>query len=64
LPRTQLHFLNALACFFADCQEWEWIPRRFHPARAFAQPRSLAAKVNFQPRVISDDIWAKLVWVA
>jgi Phage integrase family len=62
LPRTQLHFLNALACFFADCQEWEWIPRRFHPARAFAQPRSLAAKVNFQPRVISDDIWAKLVW--
>jgi hypothetical protein len=62
LPRTQLHFLNALACFFADCQEWEWIPRRFHPARAFAQPRSVYAKVNFQPRVISDDIWAKLVW--
>jgi hypothetical protein len=62
LPRTQLHFLNALACFFADCQEWEWMPRRFHPARAFAQPRSLAAKVNLQPRVISDDIWAKLVW--
>jgi Phage integrase family len=62
LPRTQLHYLNALACFFADCQEWEWIPRRFHPARAFAQPRSIAAKVNFQPRVISDDIWAKLVW--
>ena len=20
LPRTQLHFLNSLACFFADCQ--------------------------------------------
>jgi hypothetical protein len=62
LPRTQLHFLNALACFFADCQEWEWIPRRFHPARAFAQPRSLQAKVNCQPRVISDDSWAKLLW--
>jgi integrase len=62
LPSTQLHFLNALACFFADCQEWEWIPRRFHPARAFAQPRSLKAKVNFQPRVINDDCWAKLLW--
>jgi integrase len=62
LPRTQLHFLNTLACFFADCQEWEWIPRRFHPARAFAQPRSLYAKVNFQPRVIGDDSWAKLLW--
>ena len=62
LPRTQLHFLNALACFFADCQEWEWIPRRFHPARAFAQPRSLQARVNCQPRVISDDSWAKLLW--
>jgi hypothetical protein len=62
LPRTQLHFLNTLACFFADCQEWEWMPRRFHPARAFAQPRSLYAKVNLQPRVIGDDSWAKLLW--
>ena len=62
LPRTQLHFLNSLACFFADCQEWEWIPRRFHPARAFAQPRAIYAKVNLQPRVISDDSWAKLLW--
>ena len=62
LPRTQLHFLNSLACFFADCQEWEWIPRRFHPARAFAQPRAVYAKVNTQPRVIGDDSWAKLLW--
>jgi integrase len=62
LPRTQLHFLNALSCFFGDCQEWEWMPRRFHPARAFAQPRSLYGLVNFQPRVISDDSWAKLLW--
>jgi integrase len=62
LPRTQLHFLNAMACFFADCQEWEWMPRRFHPARVFAQPRSLYGLVNVQPRVISDDSWAKLLW--
>jgi hypothetical protein len=41
LPRTQLHFLNAMCCFFRDCQEWEWIPRRLDAARAFGQPRSL-----------------------
>jgi len=61
-PSTQLHFLNAMSCFFADCQEWEWIPRRFHPARAFSQPRSLRGLINRQPRVISDDTWAKLLW--
>ena len=26
------------APFFRDCQEWEWIPRRFDPARALAHP--------------------------
>jgi hypothetical protein len=62
MPATQLHFLNAMACFFADCQEWEWIPRRFHPARAFSQPRGLRGLINRQPRVISDDTWAKLLW--
>lgn len=38
------------------------MPRRFHPARAFAQPRSVYGRVNVQPRVISDDSWAKLLW--
>jgi len=40
------------------------MPRRFHPARVFAQPRSLYGLVNVQPRVISDDSWAKLLWAA
>lgn len=62
LPRTQLHFLNAICCFFRDCQEWEWIPRRLDAARAFAQPRSLRGRVGPQPRVLSDDVWAKLLW--
>jgi hypothetical protein len=61
-PRTQLHFLNAICCFFRDCQEWEWIPRRLDAARAFAQPRSLRARVGPHPRILSDDVWAKLLW--
>jgi integrase len=61
-PRTQLHFLNAMCCFFRDCQEWEWIPRRLDATRAFAQPRSVRARVGPHPRVLSDDVWAKLLW--
>lgn len=61
-PRTQLHFLTVMCGFFRDVQEWEWIPRRLDAARAFAQPRSLRALVGPQPRVLSDDVWAKLLW--
>ena len=29
----------ATRTFFRDCQEWDWIPRRFNPPRALATPR-------------------------
>jgi len=61
-PRCKLHHLGALSTFFRDCQEWEWIPRRFDPGRSFAAPRSLLALISPNPRVIADDIWAKLLW--
>lgn len=35
--------ITALRTFFRDCQEWEWLPRRFDPQRALATPRSIAA---------------------
>jgi hypothetical protein len=38
------------------------ITRRFDPIRTFATPNSLRALVGIQPRIIADDIWAKLVW--
>jgi hypothetical protein len=47
--------------FFRDCQVWEWIPRRFDPARALALPRSAAALISTSPRVVAD-VWAKLLW--
>ena len=51
----------ATRTFFRDCQEWEWFPRRFDPSRALALPRSVDALIGTDPRVIADDIWAKLL---
>ena len=48
--------------FFRDVQEWEWLPRRFDPTRALATPRSVNARIGPAPRVIADDVWAKLLW--
>jgi len=48
--------------FIRDLQEWEWIPRRFDPARTLALPRSVRVLIGPVPRVVADDQWAKLVW--
>jgi integrase len=61
-PPSRAAALAALRRFFRDLQEWEWIPRRFDPARAFAAPRSLRALIGPAPRPIADDVWAKLIW--
>lgn len=61
-PRTKAHMLMGTRAFFRDLQEWEWIPRRFDPTRALALPRSVAALIGTDPRVIADEVWAKLLW--
>ncbi|MGW4995560.1 hypothetical protein ACWEQ3_49785 [Streptomyces mirabilis] len=61
-PRTKSHILMGTRMFLRDLQEWEWIPRRFDPARALAVPRTIAALIVTNPRVIADEIWAKLLW--
>jgi integrase len=61
-PKTKRSYLRIARTFFRDCQDWEWIPRRFDPARALATPRSIQALQGPDPRVIADDIWAKLLW--
>jgi integrase len=60
--RTKEGYLGALRAFFGDCQEWGWIGRRFDPGRALATPRSVKALIGPKPRVIADEIWAKLLW--
>ena len=59
---TKATQLSAVRAFFRDCQEWDWIPRRFDPQRALATPRSVAALLGPDPRVIADEVWAKLMW--
>ncbi len=61
-PGTKVARISALRTFFRDCQEWGWIPIRFDPNRALATPRSIYALMGPDPRVIADDIWAKLLW--
>ena len=61
-PRSKAHLIWSLRTFFRDLQEWEWIERRFDPRRAFALPRSIKALIGPDPRVISDEVWAKLMW--
>lgn len=61
-PATIAHHLNAVGAFFRDCQEWEWIPRRFDPRRCFSIPRSVRGLIAPNPRIIADDVWAKLLW--
>jgi integrase len=61
-PNSKQSFLAALRRFFADCQEWGWLPRHFDPDRVFATPKTLQALLAPRPRVLSDEVWAKLLW--
>ncbi len=61
-PRSKASLIGSVRTFFCDLQEWEWIERRFDPRRALGIPRSIAALIGPEPRVIADDIWAKLMW--
>jgi integrase len=59
---TKYSHLHALRRFFSDLQEWEWIPRIFDPNRTLRTPGPIKACLTTNPRVIADDIWAKLLW--
>ena len=61
-PSTYAGRISALRVFFRDLQEWELIPRRFDPIRSFETPKSVLAKIGPNPRIIADDVWAKLMW--
>jgi integrase len=61
-PSTRARLLSGLRGFFRDLQEWDQIPRRFDPYQSFNPPKALMAAIRPDPRTISDDVWAKLVW--
>jgi site-specific recombinase XerC len=60
--RAKAHHLSSVSTFFRDIQEWGWIPRRLDPRRSFAAPRSLRALIGPKPKIIANEIWAKLLW--
>ena len=61
-PRSKASLIGSIRTFFCDLQEWEWIERRFDPRRALGIPRSILALIAPDPRVIADEVWAKLMW--
>lgn len=50
------------ASFFETAKEWGWLPRKFDPNRCLRTPTSIKRLIGPDPRVVADDIWAKLVW--
>ncbi len=61
-PRSICGHLNAIRTFFRDCHEWEWVPRQFDPNHSLRAPTSVKSLIGPDPRVVADDVWAKLVW--
>ena len=61
-PASKEAMLRAMRTFLSDCHEWGWVTVRFQPARALATPRAIRALIGPDPRVIADDIWAKMIW--
>lgn len=63
-PAAIASHLRCVRAFFNDLQEWEWIAPRFAPAQTLVPSRAIRAKIGPAPRVIADEIWAKLIWAA
>ncbi|GAB4440315.1 MAG: tyrosine-type recombinase/integrase [Chloroflexi bacterium OHK40] len=61
-PRGKARWLKVVRAFFCELQEWGWIGRQFEPRRYLVVPRAVQALIGPNPRVIADDIWAKLLW--
>jgi integrase len=61
-PGTRADRISSLRIFFRDLQDWELIPRRFDPFLQITTPKSLRALIGPSPRIVADDLWAKLVW--
>ncbi|MEU3522256.1 site-specific integrase, partial [Streptomyces sp. NPDC006654] len=54
--------IRSVRVFFRDLQDWEWLRPGFDPLRALSVPRGINALLGPHPRVIADEVWAKLLW--
>ncbi|WP_449507640.1 tyrosine-type recombinase/integrase [Enterobacter ludwigii] len=60
-PSARVGMLRHVRTLFHDLQEWGWIPVKFSPERVFRAPRSLSSQIGPDPRIVSDDLWCKLI---
>ena len=61
-PSSKRNYLGAIRTFFRDCVQWEWLSLPFDPMRHLRIPNKGDYKQKTNPRIIADDIWAKLIW--
>lgn len=61
-PTSKRAYISLMRAVFRDLQEAEEIPIRFNPATALKIPRALMAQIDHAPRVLADDVWAKLLY--
>jgi integrase len=59
---SKVSIVTAARVFFRDGQEWGWFPRKFDPIRAIPFPQKWLSERKPSPRLIADDVWAKLLW--
>lgn len=60
--KTKEGLLRGARSFFCDIQEWDWLPRQFDPVRTLRTPKSIRRLIGPDPRVVDDNVWAKLMW--
>lgn len=61
MASTKRKRIDAVRTFFQDLQAWDWIPRRFNPDISLTAPAYLHAQIGPNPRIIEEDIWARLL---
>jgi hypothetical protein len=61
-PAAKANFITVIRAFLRHGQEWGWFTLQLNPAHCLAVPRTILAKIGPAPRVIADDIWAKIMW--
>jgi len=63
-PAAKSQQIQGMRQLLRDCQEWRWIPAQLNPDRALSIPRSIRQMIKPHPRVVSKDLWAKILWAA
>ncbi len=61
-PSSKRNMVTILRTFFRDCIEWEWVEISFNPMRYLHIPYKGDYVKKTNPRIIADDMWAKLIW--